>query len=129
MANSFETNSTKSSVISGKATSLKKSVQKDAKAITQPFKKLKKSLSATSMHSKHSRTSTTVSSTDNEGVDPPNESSTDSQGDGGGSEPEVELTPQEELSMSFNCYLVVDTNYICIRGTPGALALANLHVL
>ena len=129
MANSIETNSTKSSVIAGKTVSLKKSVRKGAKAITQPFKKLKKAISTASIHLQRSHFSTTVSSCDNEGVDPGNESSTDSQGDGSRSEPEVELTPQEELSMSFSYYLVVYINYICVRGTPGALALAHLHVL
>src|SRR5882724_9379152 len=39
------------------------------------------------------------------------------------------LSPEEELSMSFSYYLVVYTNYFCIRGTPGALALTHLHVL
>ena len=86
MANSIKTNSTKSLVISSKAMSLEKSVQKGAKAVTQPFKKLKKSLSTVLMPSKCSHSSTTVSPTDNEVVDPGNESSTDSQGDGSGSE-------------------------------------------
>jgi hypothetical protein len=102
MANSIENNSTKSSIISGKATSLKKSVQKGAKAIARPFKKLKKSISTASMRSIRSCSSTTVSSSDNENVGHDNESNADGQGDGGGSEPEVELTPQEELSTSFN---------------------------
>ena len=48
MAKSIKTNSTKSSIISGKAMSLKKSVLKGPKAIAQPFKKLKKSISAVS---------------------------------------------------------------------------------
>ena len=43
----------------------------------------------------HSCSSTTVSPAENEGVDPGNESSTDSKGDGSRSEPEVELTPEE----------------------------------
>jgi hypothetical protein len=126
MVNSIETNSTKSSIISGKAVSLKKSVQKGAKAIAQPFKKLKKCISTPLTRSMRSRSSTT---SDNENTDHGNEPSADSQGDGSGSEPEVELTPQEELSTLFNYHLVINTNYICIRGTPGALALAHLHLL
>jgi len=129
MENSIETNSTKSSVLSSKAMSLKKLVRKGAKAVTQPFKKLKKSLSTVLMPSKCSCSSTTVSPTENEGVDPGNESSTDSKGDGSRSEPEVELTPEEELIMSSSYYLIVYTNYFCIRGTPGALVLTHLHVL
>ena len=46
MAKSADTISTKSSIISGKAASLKKTVKKSAKAITQPFKKLKQSISS-----------------------------------------------------------------------------------
>jgi hypothetical protein len=96
MVNSIETNSTnstKSSVISGKALSLKKSVQKGVKAIARPFKKLKKSISTASTRSIRSRSSTTFS-------DYVDESSINGQGDGGRSEPEVELTPQEQLSKS-----------------------------
>jgi hypothetical protein len=92
MVNSIETISTKSSVISGKALSLKKLMQKGAKAIARPFIKLKKSISTGSTPSIRSRTSTTFS----DYVDGTNKSSVDGQGDGGRSEPEV--TPQEELS-------------------------------
>jgi hypothetical protein len=126
MVNSIETNSTKSSIISGKAVSLKKSVQKGAKAIARPFKKLKKSISTPLTRSIRSRSSTT---SDNENADHGNEPSADSQGDGSGSEPEDELTPQEELSTLFNYHLIINTNYICVRGTPGALALTHLHLL
>ena len=97
MVNSIETISTKSLAISGKAWSLKKSMQKGAKAITQPFKKLKKSISTGSMPLICSCTSTTFSNY----IDGTNESSINGQGDSGRSELEVELTPQEELSKSF----------------------------
>ena len=98
MVNSIETNSTKSS-ISGKATSLKKSVKKGAKAIACPFKKLKKSISTILMPSISSdRSSIAISISDNENANHDEESSINSQGDSNKSEPEVELTPQEELS-------------------------------
>ena len=105
MANSIETNSTKSSIVSGKATSLKKSVQKGAKAISRPFKKLKRSISDASMHSIHYCSAAAISISDCENADHGNEPSTDGQGDSSRSEPEVELTPQEELSTSFNYHL------------------------
>jgi hypothetical protein len=101
MVNPIETNSTKSSIISGKATSFKKSVQKGAKAISRPFKKLKKSISTASTRLICSRSSITISISDNKNVDCDNEFSINGQGDGSRSEPEVELTPQEELSTSF----------------------------
>jgi hypothetical protein len=129
MANSIETNSTKSSIISGKAASLKKSVRKGAKAITWPFKKLKKSISTASMRSIYSLASTTDATSDNKNANHGNEPSADGQGDSSGSEPEVELTPQEELSTLFNHHLIINTNSICVRGTAGALALTHLHVL
>ena len=98
MVNSIKTNSTKSS-ISGKAASLKKSVQKGAKAVARPFKKLKKSISTISTPSIHSRRSSiAISISDNENADRDEETSINSQGDGNKSEPAVELTPQKELS-------------------------------
>ena len=100
MVNLIETTSTKSS-ISGKAASLKKSMQKGAKAIAQPFKKLKKSISTASTHSICSHSFITVSVSDDEDVDRDDEPSINGQGDGDSSEPKVELTPQEALSMSF----------------------------
>src|ERR1700683_3691062 len=115
MVNSIEPNSTKSS-ISGRAASFKKSVQKGVKAITRPFKKLKKSTSTTSIPLIRSHSPTTGSTSDNEDVDHGNEPGADSQDDGGGIEPEVELTPQEELHTLFNNNLVIYTNEICIRG-------------
>jgi hypothetical protein len=126
MVNSFETNSTKSS-ISGRATSLKKSAQKGVKAIAWPFKKLKKSISTASISSIHSCTTGSISN--NKDVDCGNKPSADSQNDGDGIEPEVEMTPREELRMLFNNNLVIYTSKICIRGTPGALALTHLHLL
>jgi len=74
----------------------------------EPFKKLKKSLSTVSMPSNALAPSITVSPTENEGVDPGNESSTDSKGDGSRSEPEVELTPEEEQSTlsSYNLLII-----------------------
>jgi len=68
-------------------------MQKGVKAIARPFKKLKKSISTALTHSICSHSSTTFS-------DYINESSINGQGDGGRSEPEVKLTPQEELSKS-----------------------------
>ena len=41
MAKSADTTSTKSSIFSGKATSIKKTVKKSANTITRPFKKFK----------------------------------------------------------------------------------------
>jgi len=79
MANSSETNSTKS-IASGKAASLKKSVQKGAKAIARPFKKLKKTISTSAalMCSICSRSSTTtLPISDNERVSHGDESNTD----------------------------------------------------
>jgi len=105
MANSIETNSTKSSIISGKAASLKKSVQKSAKAIARPFKKLKKSISDALTRLIRSRSTAAISISDHENADHGNEPSADGQGDISRSEPEVELTPQEELSTLFNYHL------------------------
>ena len=100
---------------------------KGVKAIAWPFKKLKKSISTASISSIRSRTTGSIS--DNKDVDRGNEPSADSQDDGDGIEPEVEMTPQEELCTLFNNNLVFYTNEICIRGTPGALALTHLHLL
>ena len=116
MANSIETNSTKSS-ISSKATSLKKSVQNCAKTIARPFKKLKKSISTASTRSIRSRRSSiVVSISDNENVDP-DDSSIDGDGNGDRTEPEVELTPQEELSMPF----IIILSFILIKSMSEAL--------
>ena len=104
MANSIDTNSTKSSIISGKATSVKKSIQKSAKAIVRPFKKLKKSLSTASTRSIRFRSSAALPISDNKTVmhdEEPSISSKRAQDDGE-SEPEVDLTPEEKLGMSIN---------------------------
>ena len=114
MVNSIETNPTKSSIISGKATSLKKSMQKGVKAIARPFKKLKNSISTASMHSIRSRSSIAFSISDDENVNHDNVSSVGSEGDGGRSEPEVELTPQEELSMSF---IIISSSILIISAS------------
>ena len=101
MVNSIETNSTKLLIISGKAMSLKKSMQKSTKAIAKPFKKLKNSISTASTHSIRSRSSIAISISDDENINCNNKSSFGGQDDSNRSEPEVELTPEEELSMSF----------------------------
>jgi hypothetical protein len=67
------------------------------------LKKLKKSISTASTHLTHSCLSTTDSISNNKSINCGNEPSTNS----GRSEPEVELTPQEELSMSFNSHLII----------------------
>jgi len=57
MAKSAETGSTKSSTISSKAASIKKTIKRSAKAIAQPFKKVKQSFythSATCSIASHS---------------------------------------------------------------------------
>ena len=56
MVQSAETSSTKSSLVSSKAASFKKSVKKTTRAVAQPFKKLKQSLSVSlSWCSSHSQ--------------------------------------------------------------------------
>ena len=115
------------SIISGQAPALKKLKTRVPKAAAPPSNILQKTSSTTSVRSAHSHCSTPISISDNEAVD--NESSADGQSNGDVIEPEVELTPEEELSMLFNYYLIMYPNYIYIRGSPGALALANLHVL
>ena len=129
MVNSIETNSTKSSIISGRAVSLKKLVWKGVKDIAWSFKKLKKSISTASTYSIYSLTSITDVTSNNENADHGNEPSANSQGDSSESEPEVELTHQEELSTLLNHHLIINTNSICVRGTAGALALTHLHLL
>ena len=115
------------SIISGQAPVLKKLKTRVPKAAVPPSNILQKTSSTTSVRSAHSHCSTPISISDNEAVD--NESSADGQSDSDVIEPEVELTPEEELSMSFNYYLIMYPNYIYIRGSPGTLALANLHAL
>jgi hypothetical protein len=96
MAKSAETGSTKSSSISTKAASLKKTIQRTAKAIARPFKKVKRSFSTRSAtRSIASRSSTALPPSDNEADDPDVRSVTDN----GSIEPEVELTPEQELGL------------------------------
>jgi hypothetical protein len=96
MAKSADTGSTKSSSISGKAASLKKTLKRSTKAITRPFKKVKQPFSARSAtHSIASRSSTALPPSDNEADDPDVRSVTDN----GSIEPEVELTPEQELGL------------------------------
>src|ERR1700692_678805 len=66
MAKSADTMSTKSSIISGKAVSLKKTVKKGMKVITQPFKKFKQSFSIHSAARSTSRSSMAFPSSDHE---------------------------------------------------------------
>ena len=93
MAKAAETGSTKLSTISSQAVSLKKIIQKTTKAIAQPFKKVKWSLSTHSVtHSTASCSSTALPPSDNKANNP---KSTDD----GSTEPEVELMPEQELSL------------------------------
>ena len=98
MPRSYEASSTKSSTLSGKASSVKKAVKKGVKAATQPFKKLKQALSVTSIsRSTHSRSST-VRSNDADNINNISDGDRASV-ENGDSGPEVELTPEQELSM------------------------------
>ena len=100
MAKSADTMSTKSS-ISAKATSIKKAVKKSAKAFTRPFKKFKQSFSGRSAtRSTTSRSSTVILPSDHE-TDGDNANSVADDGSAhSGSEPEDELTPEQELGLS-----------------------------
>lgn len=93
MAKSTDTASTKLSIVSSRAASLKKSVRTGAKAIVRPFKKLKQSLSTT--HSTVSRSSTVLALSDDEVGDLDEKSDTDDGKSHSSSEPE--LTPEQEL--------------------------------
>jgi hypothetical protein len=96
MAKSAETESTKSSTISGKAVSMKKTIKRSAKAIARPFKKVKQSFSTRSAtRSIASRLSMVLPPSDNE-ADNLNAKSVS---DNGGTDPEVELTPEQELGL------------------------------
>jgi hypothetical protein len=88
MTKSIDTSSTKSSALSRKAASIKKTVQKGAKAIARPFKKLKTAVSNASTSRSQSTTTLPISNADpDNGSD---RSSTDE-------EPQVELGPKEQL--------------------------------
>lgn len=93
MAKSTETASTKSSVASSRAASLKKSVKAGAKVIVRPFKKLKQSLSTT--RSTVSRSSTALALSEDEADNPDEKSDTDDGNSRSSSAPE--LTPEQEL--------------------------------
>jgi hypothetical protein len=98
MAKSADTMSTKSSTISGKAASLKKTVKKSAKALTQPFKKFKQSLSSRSAtRSTISRSSSAIPPSNHEPDGNDAKSAADNGSAHGSSESEVELTPEQEL--------------------------------
>jgi hypothetical protein len=106
MAKSADTVSNKSSIISGKTAALKKTVKTSAKAITRPFKKLKQSLSVRSdTRSVTSRSSTAFPPSDHEADLDDTASAAENGSAHGGSnlevdEPEVELTPEQELGSS-----------------------------
>lgn len=90
MAKSFEMGSTKSSVVLGKAASIKKSIQKGAKTITQPLKQLKKLISSSIC----SRLPTVDPDTNKDTKDIVDVDSSDS-----GDDREPQLTPEQELGM------------------------------
>jgi len=92
MAKSTETGSTKSSSISSKAASLKKSVQKK---VARPFKKFKQTFSIRSTSC--SSTAPAPSENEDDGVD---ERSDSASGNGGNAGSNVEVTPEEELGKS-----------------------------
>ena len=98
MAKPAETRSTKSSTISGKAVSVTKTIKRSVKAIAQPFKKVKQTFSTRSAtHSITSCSSSTLPPSDNEADDLNAKSVTDDSG----TEPEVELTPEQQLGLLF----------------------------
>ena len=92
-----DTGSTESSTISIKATSLKKAAGKPVKTVTQPCKKLKQSFSSHSVQSidSCSSCSSTALFLSNYEDDDPNAID---------EEPEVKLTPEQELGSS--CYFI-----------------------
>ena len=101
MAKSADTISTKSFIILGKAASLKKTVKKSTKTITQPFKKFKQSISSHSdTQSTTSCSSSAIPPSDHEANGNNAKSVTDNGSACGSSEPEVELTPDQELGVS-----------------------------
>jgi hypothetical protein len=128
MALAAEASSTKSSLVSGKAASLKKTVQKGAKAITRPFKKLKQSFSSSSRSSR-SHSTMTLPLSDNEPSNTSDKSGSERGSvDGNESEPEVELTPEQELG----AYLLLSSLFHCIhisfRRAQNNLALPYLFI-
>ena len=100
MAKSADSGSTKSSIISSKAASLKQTFKKGTKAIIRPFKKLKHSVSIQSAtHSIPSHSSTP--SDHKEAVGNNINSGTDNESAHDGSAPKVQLTPEQELGASY----------------------------
>jgi hypothetical protein len=113
MAKSTDTRSAKSSIISSRAASLKKTIKSSAKAISRPFKKVKQSFSIRSAsRSMASRSSTALPPSDNDDDDDHAKSVTDEESARKSSQPEVELTPEQELGMSFDVSLLSDTHYL-----------------
>jgi hypothetical protein len=116
---------------------LKKKVQKGVKALARPFKKLKTSLASvsTSRSSVHSHSSTLPASNNNPfNTNDRSERSSLGSRDGDGcrsseSEPDVELTPEQQLGMCGLLFIVIHTNYIYIRGTQEELAVAYILIL
>lgn len=94
-----ETASTKSSRISSKAASLKKTVQKGATAFARPFKKLKKSISTASTRSIRSRSSRSDNEAPGDGDDKSSTDGESTRSNGKDSDPEIELSPEQALGM------------------------------
>ena len=115
MAKSADSGSTKSSIISSKAASLKQTFKKGTKAVTRPFKKLKHSVSIRSAtRSIPSRSSTP--SDHEEAVGNNINSGTDNESAHDGSAPKVQLTPEQELGASYfhllcNAVISIDCFY------------------
>jgi hypothetical protein len=93
MVKSADASSTKSSAILSKAASLWKSVQKGAKAISRPFKKLKKSIASLTC----SRSPASDAASDREDDDIIDRSNIDNRSSDSDSDPE--LTPEKQLGI------------------------------
>jgi hypothetical protein len=102
MANILKTSFIDSLIVSGMAASFKKLVQKGTKVVSQPSKKPKNSSISTALMPPIHSPSPTMLSSDSETSDHGDKPSADGQGDD--SDP-VELTPQKQLSTSFNYHL------------------------
>jgi len=126
MAKSADSISTKSSIISSKAASLKQTFKKGTKAVTRPFKKLKHSVSIRSAtRSIPSRSSTP---SDREAVGNNINSATDNESAHDGSAPKVQLTPEQELGASY-FYLLCNAMIITyFRISQTNLALTHLFI-
>ena len=106
MEKSVKSTSSKSSIISTKAVSVKKTIQKTAKAVVWPLKKLKKlkhllSLGLTISHSSTVAVSNTKTNDSKQQSDADSESSHDSN-----SELDIELTLEQELGTLLSHYFV-----------------------